>query len=441
MTGLSSGQAAELKDPDTDVYAVYANTLTTLANGLVLELYTAASYADGNADNYDIRGRVLSPSGDVFTEVGVLSDWPGEEGHFQAAAATSDGGFVLIWRTGDDGDEFGLPDDSNIAIRRFDVDGQPTGASQLVTSGPTAALDFSQVAVSDTGDVLVAWTNDSGSSYLSTDIFVRTYRLDALGTPGETRNGTPGNDRLTGTAMDDTLVGGDGADVLDGGFGHDLMQGGRGNDFYIVDSLGDTITGEIAFSEGGGIDTVRAFVDYVQPDNIELVRLGFIDDTLRLSAIGNDAPGTLVGNAVANTLYGRGGNDQINGNGGWDKLIGGTGRDTLVGGAGRDTFIYTAFADSRTGAGNRDVINGFDRGGDRIDLSALDANTATFGVDDAFTFIGAAAFTGQAGQLRYQGLGGPNAVIVEADHNGDRVADLQIFVNLTTFMTGSDFIL
>ena len=109
-----------------------------------------------------------------------------------------------------------------------------------------------------------------------------------------------------------------------------------------------------------------------------------------------------------------------------------------------NTFVYLAYADSRAGFANRDVINGFGRTAgqdDVIDLSAMDANTTTFGVDDAFVFVGARAFSGTAGELRYQGLGGPNAVIVVGDHNGDGVADFQIFVNLTTYMTGSDFIL
>ena len=243
----------------------------------------------------------------------------------------------------------------------------------------------------------------------------------------------------------DWLFGGSRADLLDGGVGADRMEGGLGNDFYIVDDVGDRVQGEVAFSAGGGIDTVRTFIDnYVQPDNIELVRIGNITDTDNHSATGNDAPGTLVGNAGNNTLTGRGGNDQLNGNNGDDVIIGNTGRDTVVGGAGSDTFVYTAYADSRAGSLNRDVINGFDRlagADDVIDLSAMDANTTTFGVDDAFVFIGARAFTGTAGELRYQGLGGPNAVIVEADHNGDGAADFQIFVNLTTYMTGSDFIL
>ena len=270
--------------------------------------------------------------------------------------------------------------------------------------------------------------------------------LALLPTAGQTITGTPGTDSLVGGTGDDLIQGLAGADYLDGGLGADTLEGGLGNDFYIVDHAGDVVQGEIGFASGGGIDTVRAFVDYVQPSNIELVRLATIDDTRDLNATGNDGPGTLVGNAGNNVLTGRGGNDQINGNEGDDILIGNTGRDTLVGGGGADTFVYNAYADSRAGSMERDVVNGFSHGEDRIRLDALDANTLTFGEDDAFRFIGSTAFSGNgfasAGELRTQFLGdGVNAILLEGDHNGDGVADFQIFVNTTTFMTGTDFIL
>ena len=252
----------------------------------------------------------------------------------------------------------------------------------------------------------------------------------AAGVMIEAARGGSGNDVLRGNSGDNYLGGGQGAD---------RMTGGLGNDFYVVDNIGDQVLGELAFSAGGGIDTVRSFIDYVQPENIELVRLGVRNGLTDLNATGNDAPGTLVGNAGDNVLVARGGNDQVNGNAGDDTLTGNTGVDTLVGGTGADTFVYTTYADSRAGSNARDVINGFDRGADQIDLGLIDANT-TLGGNQAFSFIGTAGFS-EAGQVRLQGLGGANAVLVEADHNGDGIADLQIFVNLTTALGAGDFIL
>ena len=322
-----------------------------------------------------------------------------------------------------------------------------SGGAQITLTGTATAIDAylaAQSAVTFTGPagsagqgiVTLTLETDEGSG----PVHVGTISLNADDV-SDTQLGTNGSDSLTGTTGDDTLYGLDGADFLDGGLGADVMDGGLGNDTYIVDNAGDVVIETTAFSQGGGIDTVRSYVDYVQPTNVELVRLGEITDTNALNATGNDAPGTLVGNAGANILTGRGGNDQINGNGGDDTLIGNTGVDTLVGGAGADTFVYTSVADSRAGPSQRDVINGFEHGVDQIDLRAIDANTTTFGVDDSFTFIGITSFTGAAGQLRVQGLGAANAIIVEADINGDAAADLQIFVNLTTFMNPADFLL
>jgi len=272
--------------------------------------------------------------------------------------------------------------------------------------------------------------------------FVENLTLTGMGHTTGTGNGLA--NRLTGNTGNNLLIGGGGNDRLDGGTGEDTLEGGLGNDTYVVNSVGDVVQGEVAFSSGGGIDTVEVWIDsFVAGTNIELLRMMGGGN---LSLTGNDAPGTLVGNEGNNTLNGRGGNDQINGNVGNDTLIGGEGRDTLVGGAGADTFVFTSISNSRAGSANRDVINGFTRipfDQDRIDLSAIDANTLTPGVNDAFSFIGTAAFatTGSAGQLRLVSLGGANAVIVEADINGDRVADFQIFVNLQTTMLVGDFIL
>jgi len=240
---------------------------------------------------------------------------------------------------------------------------------------------------------------------------------------------------LIGTENDDTLLGGAGDDRLDGGAGSDRMVGGIGNDRYVVDDTGDLITGEIGYALGGGIDTVESFISYTLTSNLEILRL---QGTANINGTGGFAPEALVGNVGNNVLDGGGGNDVITAKAGDDTLIGGLGADTLVGDAGADVFDFNNINQSRPGQASRDFINGFVRGQDLIDLSDIDANTTTTA---AFTFLGSAAFSGTAGELRYFSFGGGNFNIVEADVDGDGVADMQIFVNLTNFMTGTDFIL
>jgi serralysin len=84
--------------------------------------------------------------------------------------------------------------------------------------------------------------------------------------------------------------------------------------------------------------------------------------------------------------------------------------------------------------GNRDQILDFVRAqGDKIDLAGIDAKTHT-AHNNAFHFIGAAAFHHHDGELRCAGG------VIQGDVNGDGKADFEIHVNLATLI-GTDFIL
>lgn len=245
------------------------------------------------------------------------------------------------------------------------------------------------------------------------------------------------NDILTGTEVTDSLYGGAGNDILDGGLGPDRMDGGLGNDKYHIQDEGDLIIGEIGYALGGGIDTVFSSIDYTLERNVEILRLQGDQD---LRGAGNAAPESLVGNTGNNELNGGGGDDKLRGKDGNDLLIGGFGQDTLMGNEGADTFRFTDYRESRAGRDDRDTINGFDRGADIIDLSAIDASTTQSG-NQAFNFIDNAAFSGTAGELRWFSWGGNNLNVIEADIDGDGEADMQIFVNKANLMMESDFLL
>ena len=249
----------------------------------------------------------------------------------------------------------------------------------------------------------------------------------------DTLNGGNGNDLLDGGAGDDSLVGGSGNDTLDGGTGNDVLIGGAGDDAYVVDSLSDVVT-EAA---GGGTDTLFSSISITLGAEIEkLVLTG----SGLISGTGNGLANEMIGNIVANTMTGGAGNDTLLGAGGNDTLIGGAGKDQMTGGSGLDSMVLSSLADSGVTFATRDVINTFAHG-DKIDLSAIDARTNVAG-DQAFTFIGAAAFSGVSGQLRFDmtniSVTGVKAYTVFGDVNGDRVADfsLQIFTSPTTDRTG-----
>ena len=131
-----------------------------------------------------------------------------------------------------------------------------------------------------------------------------------------------------------------------------------------------------------------------------------------------------TGNALDNVLTGNAGANTLNGGAGNDRLTGGAGKDTLFGGAGEDVFDFDFAADSGIG-GLRDMIGGFERGLDAIDLFDIDASESKAG-NQAFRWTDKRdlddGFSGRAGELRFH-----NGVL-SGDTDGDGRADFQIKV-------------
>jgi serralysin len=145
-------------------------------------------------------------------------------------------------------------------------------------------------------------------------------------------------------------------------------------------------------------------------------------------AIGGGGDDAIGGNAADNILRGGSGDDVLTGR---------TGYDRLFGDSGADLFVYRAVSNSTAGA--TDVIRDFARGeGDRIDLARIDADAGRDG-DQAFAFVGSAAFSGAAGELRVVRDG--SDVMVRGDTDGDGTADLIIRVADADGLRADDFLL
>jgi serralysin len=164
----------------------------------------------------------------------------------------------------------------------------------------------------------------------------------------------------------------------------------------------------------------------------EVKNIGIYLTTVIENAVGGSGADHMIGDSVANSLSGGAGKDLIQSGDGADLLNGGGSSDRLYGGAKADHFIFTGSAQSPAGA-NHDFIFDFSEAQkDKIDLRNFDASAAPG--HQHFHFIGAAAFSHHAGQLR------SNGHLVQGDTDGDGTANFEVHVNLVKLL-GGDFLL
>ena len=278
---------------------------------------------------------------------------------------------------------------------------------------------------------------------------VGTARADVLRGTGNADRifGLGGDDLLVGGAGADLLDGGPGADTLVGGPGDEGLVGGAGTDTVQIEG---TRAGE-RWEVGTGLafDSPDTFIFAFTADSYAQVRLEGVEhlafngqegaDRLVVGAVfgprsanlipdvptltvgidgltfnggggddeldGSQANGPLLGRGGAgddrltggsgdDTLLGGAGADALDGGAGDDLLIGGLGRDLLAGGPGRDVFRFLA-TDDPVPSNVRvipETITDFSQAdGDRIDLSAIDADATRPG-NQAFWFADGVQF-------------------------------------------------
>jgi Ca2+-binding RTX toxin-like protein len=287
--------------------------------------------------------------------------------------------------------------------------------------------------VDNAGDEAIELANEGVDSVRTTVTFTLGANIEDLYLDGSVSISGTGN------ASDNRIFGNTGNNTLDGGLGADILTGGLGNDTYVVDNAGDQIIENL----GEGLDTVQASISYVLADALENLTL---TGTAAINGTGTSGNNTLNGNSGANVLSGLAGNDTINGGDGADTLLGGdgadrlsgdagadtinggAGNDQLTGGAGADTFVFgnesVRLSGSSAAAIETDNLLDFNAGeGDRIDLSAIDANSTLAG-DQAFTFV--TSFGGVAGEATLSYDLGANITTLRLDIDGDGNADYQL---------------
>ena len=382
--------------------------INTITSGVLVEDFTA--FSDGS------HGGLFNGFGNndiAFSGIERFSYT--DEGGGSDAIVTGRGNDTIVAGAGNDTIDSG----SGIDVVNGGA-GRDLWSADMAAAGADIAIDL----------------NARVSRFLDTGAVRKVEGFGALATGS-------GDDRIAGhrkVALSDTISTGSGDDriALWHG-GNDTADGGGGDDLLVVvnrlgsgmftegfSSFSDGSHGgrfnafgnnDIAFSgierfrytdEGGGDDRI------VTGRGADTVRAGDGSDVVEAGA-GADR---VAGGAGEDTLTGGEGNDRLDGGAGDDLLIGGAGRDLLIGGGGADTFRFLAVGDSAANAPDR--IRDVAPGVDRIDLSAIDAIPGAG--DDAFGFVGAAAFSGTAGELRFA------AGRLEGDVTGNGVADLAILL-------------
>ena len=227
-----------------------------------------------------------------------------------------------------------------------------------------------------------------------------------------------------GNDLNNGIFGNSGNNILDGGLGSDTLAGGSGDDTYVINVATNIVT-ELPI---GGTDLIKSTISYNLP---------YIDGTGGGSYVENL---TLTGNAAIN---GTGNllNNVLTGNKGANILTGGTGGDTLTGGLGSDQFKFNNEAETGISVDTRDSIVDFSHiQGDKIDLSAIDANTV-FPGNNAFsaptvggTFSGVLT---NPGELYFD----KTAHILYGNNDADSAADFSIQLMGVDRLVSSDFML
>jgi Ca2+-binding RTX toxin-like protein/type III secretion system FlhB-like substrate exporter len=291
--------------------------------------------------------------------------------------------------------------------------------------------------------------------------------------PGVTLNGTGQSETLTGTGENDIINGRGGNDTLQGLGGNDRLDGGAGTDTAAYaaspagvnvslatgsgsggDAQGDTLinienlTGSVFNDtlEGDSGNNVLAGGDGIDTVSYEHAAAGVtvslaINSAQNTGGAGSDTLSgfeNLTGSASGDVLTGSSGVNVLSGLAGNDTLNGGSGADTLIGGAGSDQFLFTATADSSPNA--PDLITDFVHGVDRINLSAIDANTSPNAIgDQAFVFAGQNSNVVANSVTWYESSGN---TIVQADLDANTTAEFTIVLTgVNHNLAASDFIL
>jgi hypothetical protein len=299
------------------------------------------------------------------------------------------------------------------------------------TQNPTVAIGFAAGSLSDgSNSTLVTFTfSEAPEGFALSDVTAVGGALSNLQASGDPLVYT-----ATFTAQDG-FVGAGSVSIAAGQFTDAALNpGGAASDSIAIDTVSDPNDFDWLGSPGNDI---VGNPDAHQPQTIyggsgdDAIYGGTGGDTI----FGGSGTDSLYGNNSGDVLYGGSGIDFLWGGNGSDRLIGGYGADTLTDGLGNDIFVYLFINDSRPG--EADTITHFNSNIDTIDLSAIDANVNVAGIQH-FTAVTQTTDV-QVNNINWYLVGGET--IIQADVNGDAIADFEIYLAENIVLQTTDFIL
>ncbi len=448
----------------------YANSLTIQSDGKILVAgstgYTDFALArynnDGSLDvSFDSDGKVITDFGasEEAQSVVIQSDgkilvggYSGDYSshNFAIARYNNDGSLDTTFDTdgkvttdfgGDDkGYSLAVQNDgkiliggysgNNFALARYNGDGS---LDETFNTSGRVTTDFGgddkaySLAIQSDGKIVLAGTSNNdfaAARYNANGTLDTTFGLESSELPFSNTSPT-GGVKISGITKQDEILSVTSTLADDDGLGDFEYQWlGNGYEIYGANAatykisasdIGKKISLKVSYIDGEGtLETATSI-----PTAVVITKIS------TTPTAGNDL------------LTGTTKNDTLSGLAGDDTLIGGLGVDKLIGGKGADVFKFNAINETGTNSKTRDVITDFNHSeGDKIDLLNIDANSTSY-YDHSFKFIGSKAFSGIAGELRFDSTN----KILYGNANNDKVPDFAIQLNGVTSLVVSDFIL